>query len=249
MLHLISLGLGDEKDITLRGLEALQKCDIVYIESYTSVLQCTKQTLEEAYGKKMHVATREIVETKAEQLLLEPAKTKDVALLVIGDAVTATTHVDLMMRAKQLGIAVQVIHNASVVSAVGITGLQVYKFGKITSIPFENDNVETPYGVLETNKEAGLHTLFLLDLDPIESKFLTIADAIRYLLRLELKKGKGLFKESTLCVACARLGADIRIVSGTAKKLLEADMGKPPYCLIVPGKLHFMEEEALNAAK
>ena len=38
MLYIIGLGLGDEKDITLRGLEAIKICDKVYIEAYTSLL-------------------------------------------------------------------------------------------------------------------------------------------------------------------------------------------------------------------
>lgn len=38
MLYIIGLGVGDEKDITLRGLEAVRKCEKVYIEAYTSLL-------------------------------------------------------------------------------------------------------------------------------------------------------------------------------------------------------------------
>ena len=38
MLFIVGLGLGDEKDITLRGLEAVKKCEKVYIEAYTSLL-------------------------------------------------------------------------------------------------------------------------------------------------------------------------------------------------------------------
>ncbi len=38
MLYIVGLGLGNEKDITLRGLEAVQNCDQVYMEAYTSLL-------------------------------------------------------------------------------------------------------------------------------------------------------------------------------------------------------------------
>ena len=38
MFYLIGLGLGDEKDITIKGYEAIQRCTKVYLESYTSVL-------------------------------------------------------------------------------------------------------------------------------------------------------------------------------------------------------------------
>lgn len=38
MLYIIGLGLGDEKDITIRGLEAVKKCQKVFMEAYTSLL-------------------------------------------------------------------------------------------------------------------------------------------------------------------------------------------------------------------
>ena len=38
VLFLIGLGLADEYDITLKGLRAVQSCDRVYLESYTSIL-------------------------------------------------------------------------------------------------------------------------------------------------------------------------------------------------------------------
>lgn len=38
MLYIIGLGLGDERDITLRGLEAVRNCRNVYMEAYTSLL-------------------------------------------------------------------------------------------------------------------------------------------------------------------------------------------------------------------
>lgn len=38
MLYIIGLGLGDERDITLRGLEAVKKSQKVYMEAYTSLL-------------------------------------------------------------------------------------------------------------------------------------------------------------------------------------------------------------------
>ena len=38
MLYVVGLGLGDERDITVRGLEAVRKCDKVYLEAYTSLL-------------------------------------------------------------------------------------------------------------------------------------------------------------------------------------------------------------------
>ena len=245
-LYFIGLGLNNEKDITINGLEAVKKCDLVYLENYTSVLNCAKEQLEKFYNKKIILARRNLVEADDNEIL-ENAKTKNVAFLVVGDPFAATTHIDLFLRAKKEGIKCNIIHNTSIINAIGITGLQLYKFGKTTSIPLENENVEAPYDVLKGNLSLGLHTLFLLDLNPEEEKFMPVNDAIRYLLKVELKRNEKIFSEKTLCVGCARVGSENQLIkAGTAKELLKLDFGKPMHCLIVPGKLHFMEEEALK---
>ena len=246
MLYFIGLGLNNEKDITINGLEAVKKCDIIYLESYTSILNCTEQQLEKFFDRKIFLASRNIVESD-DNGIIRNAKTKNVAFLVFGDPLVATTHIDLFLRAKKEGIKCNVIHNSSIISAVGATGLQVYKFGKTTSIPLENENIETPYDALKGNLSLGLHTLFLLDFNQDEEKFLSINDAIRYLLKVQLKRNEKIFSEKTLCVGCARLGSENQIIkAGIAKDLLKFNFGKPPHCLIVPGKLHFVEEEGLK---
>lgn len=45
MLYIIGLGLYDERDITVRGLEAVKKCTRVYLEAYTSILLVDKERL------------------------------------------------------------------------------------------------------------------------------------------------------------------------------------------------------------
>ena len=246
VLYFIGLGLSGEKDITVNGLEAIKKCDVVYLENYTSALNCRKEELEKFYGKKIILARRTLVESDNNEII-ENAKTKNVAFLVAGDPLVATTHIDLFLRARKEGVKCNIIHNASIVSAVGVTGLQVYKFGKTTSIPLENENIESPYDALKDNLSLGLHTLFLLDLNPEEEKFLSINDAIRYLLKVELKRNEKTFSEKTLCIGCARIGSENQIIKvGSAKDLLKVNFGKPGHCLIVPGKLHFMEEDGLK---
>lgn len=248
-LYFIGLGLNNEKDITVNGLEAVKKCDIIYLENYTSILNCTKEQLEKIYNKKIILARRSLVEADDNEII-ENAKSKNVAFLVGGDPLAATTHIDLFLRAKKEEIACKVIHNSSIISAVGTTGLQVYKFGKTTSIPLENENIEAPYDVLKGNLSLGLHTLFLLDLNPDEERFLSINNAIRYLLKVELKRNEKVFSEKNLCVGCARLGSENQEIKvGTAKELLKHNFGKAVHCLIVPAKLHFMEEEALKIWK
>ena len=235
----MGIGLSDAKDISVKGLEIVKKCSFVYLESYTSKLSCSVSSLEELYGKKVILADREMVESKADEILFR-AKDKDVALLVIGDVFSATTHIDLMLRAKKASVKVKVVHNASIISAVGITGLEVYKFGKVTSIPFENKNVKSPIEVFKKNFSNDIHTLFLLDLDPKKDKFMTINEAIDYLV------GNGV-DENLLGVACANIGGDAIIKAGSLKELKEIKISKYPQCLIIPSKkLHFMEEEALE---
>ena len=100
-LNFIGIGLDNEKDITLKGLEKVKQCDFIYLESYTSKLNCSTEDLEKLYGKKIIIADRTLVEQKAEETILKNAKTSEVAFLVIGDIFGATTHTDLMLRAKK----------------------------------------------------------------------------------------------------------------------------------------------------
>lgn len=60
--------------------------------------------------------------------MIEEAKEKDIALLVVGDPFGATTHADLVIRAKNAGVKVDVVHNTSILNAVGCCGLQVTNF-------------------------------------------------------------------------------------------------------------------------
>ncbi|MBS3131498.1 diphthine synthase [Candidatus Woesearchaeota archaeon] len=246
-LYMIGIGLSDEKDITLKGLELVKKADKVYLEHYTSFLNVKKESLERLYGKEIILADRSLVETKADEIL-NAAKAGNAAFLVVGDAFSATTHFDLYMRAREAGVDVRAISNASILTAIGITGLQLYKFGKVTSIPYLNDNVESPYNILKQNMKTGTHTLFLLDLNQEKGDSMNIADAISFLLRIDKKRKEGIFTEGTLCIGCARLGSEsMKIKAGKARELMKEDFGKGMKCLIVPSKeLHFMEEEAIK---
>ena len=247
-LYFIGLGLNDEKDISIKGLELVKKADFVYLENYTAKINCNIDYLEKLYSKKVILADRKLVEIDAEKTILKQAKTKEVAFLVVGDVCSATTHMDLYLRAKRLGIKTRIVHNASVLTAIGVTGLQLYNFGKTASIPFLNENIETPYDVLAMNQKNNLHTLFILDVKENSNDSLSVNDAIRYLLKVEMKRGQRLFTDNTLCVGCTKLGSLDQIIRvGKANELLQYLFKGGMHCLIVPAKnLHFMEEEALN---
>lgn len=248
-LYMIGIGLSDEKDISVKGLEIVKKADALYLEGYTSLLQVPVSQLEDFYGKKITVCDRKAIEIDSDKTFLEEARTKEVVLLIIGDVFGATTHTDLYLRAKKKAIPVKVFHNASILNAIGQVGLELYKFGKTTSIPFpeEGFDVETPYDVIKDNQKLGLHTLVLLDLRPDEGRFMTVNQAIERLTGIEGKRKEGLFTKDTKVVGCARVGSEDSIIRfGLAENLHGKDFGKPPHCLIVPGKLHFMEEDMLE---
>lgn len=268
MLYIVGLGLGDEKDITLRGLEAVRSSDKVYVEAYTSLLSFGLSSdglsrLEDLYGKPITVADREMVEEKADDILSQ-ASESDVAFLVVGDPFGATTHTDLVVRAKRIGVEVEVIHNASVMNAVGVCGLQLYRYGETVSIPFftETWRPDSFYEKIQRNKQLGLHTLCLLDIrvkEPsLESlcrgkkcyeppKYMTINTAINQLLEVEEMLKKSVYSEGSKCVGLARLGyKDQMIVAGSMRDLLDVDFGAPLHCLVIVGETHPVEEEMLQ---
>ena len=269
MLYIVGLGLADEKDITVKGLEAVKSCDLLFLESYTSILPgVKKEVLEEFYGKKIEEADRYLVESECEDKILEQAKTKVVGFLVVGDPFGATTHTDMVVRARQLGIQVEVIHNASIMNAVGISGLQLYQFGITVSLVFftENWKPDSFYDKIKKNRENGLHTLCLLDIkvkEPTEEclikpslkrymppRFMTINQAIDELLEIESIRKEGVYDENTMCVGVARVGAkDQKIAYGTMAQLRKVEWGEPLHSLVMcaPDKdIHFLEKEHLE---
>lgn len=118
---------------------------------------------EDFYGRPLIAADREMVESAAHEILRN-AENTDVALLVVGDPFGATTHTDLIIRAKESGIKYQVIHNASIMNAIGCCGLQLYSFGETVSIPYWSDEWQPDsfYDKIQANVLNGLHTLCLL---------------------------------------------------------------------------------------
>lgn len=237
MIYFIGLGLGNEKSVTLEGLEAIKESDLVYLEIYTSKLQCSIKDLERLYKKKIILANRNLIENSNE--ILNNAKTKVVSLLIIGSPFAATTHFELLKQAKENKIPFKIINNASIFTAVGITGLNLYNFGKITSIPFKNQNIKTPIQVINNNLKNNLHTLVLLDLDPEKNKFMTVDSAINY-LKNKIK--------TKLIIGCSALGSkkqEIKIGSLKTKFALK----NYPQCLIIPAKLNFKEKEFLEIWK
>ncbi|AOA62708.1 Methyltransferase required for synthesis of diphthamide [Komagataella phaffii CBS 7435] len=264
MLYLIGLGLSYETDITVRGLQTVKKCKRVYLEAYTSILMAADQdSLSKFYGKDVILADRELVETGSDDIL-EGADKDDIAFLVVGDPFGATTHTDLVIRARELGIKVEAIHNASVMNAVGACGLQLYQFGQTISMVFFTDSwkPDSFYEKIMGNRKLGLHTLILLDIKVKEQSFenmmkgkliyeppryMNIATAAQQLIEVEETKKEQAYTENTPCVAVSRLGAPTqKFKAGTLKELASYDSGEPLHSLVMLGRqLHDLELEYL----
>jgi diphthine synthase len=263
MLYIIGLGLSDEKDITVKGLEAVKNSERVYLEAYTSILMVETTRLQEFYGKEIIVADREMVETQADEILKNADKI-NVSFLVVGDPYGATTHSDLVLRAHEMGIKTQVIHNASIMNAIGCCGLQLYNYGQTVSVVFftESWRPDSFYEKIKQNRDIGLHTLCLLDIKVKEQsienmargrliyeppRYMTVNQCVEQLLEIEENRQQGVYDKNTIGVGLSRIGSeDQQIVCGTLEELLSYNFGKPLHSFVIAGKMHFLEADTLE---
>jgi diphthine synthase len=247
-LVFVGLGLHDESGISLHGLDEVKSADTVFAEFYTSLLpNFSVKHFEEISGKRLKVVSRKELEEENGKTILKAAEKGKVILLVPGDPLIATTHIALRLEAEKRGIKTRVIHGASIISAViGLSGLHNYKFGKSVTIPFPENFSETPYEVVTQNRKLELHTLCLLDINAEERRYLSIRESLELLLKVEEKRKRGIVTMETLAVGIAKAGSSNPTVKANfIKDILSYDFGEPPYSLIFPGELHFMEAEAL----
>ena len=187
------------------------------------------------------------------------------------DQASATTHTDLVLRARELSIPVRNIPNASILNAVGVTGLQLYNFGQTVSMVFFTDNWRPAsfYDRIKENVGLGLHTLVLLDIKVKEPnleamargkivyeppRFMAAAQCAQQMIEIEEERHEGICRKDSVAVAVGRVGSeDQRIVAGTLAEIAEADLGAPLHSLVLVGKAHDLErdyvrEYAVNAA-
>ena len=235
MLYIIGLGL-NLKGISLEGKEIVKKCSKVYLENYTVEFPYSLEELREVVSKKVVGLGREDVESNR---FVKESRTKDICLLIYGSPLFATTHMTLIDDCKKARAKVKAIYSSSVFDALGETGLQLYKFGKISSMPkwqksFEPDSF---LEFVEENSKIGAHSLILVDIG------LKFEDALK---ELEVATEKRDFKIDKLLV-CSRMGGEgSKIFYGGLNKLKNKKI-KAPFCFIVPGKMHFMEEEVVDS--
>ncbi|ADM12631.1 diphthine synthase [Encephalitozoon intestinalis ATCC 50506] len=248
MLYLVGFGLHSYKDITLRGLEAAKSSTRVYLENYTSIHGEPLDEFEELIGKKVFLADREMMEQTDK--IVDESLEEDVTLLVVGSPLFATTHTDIIIRAKEKGIRVEVIHNASIINVLGCCGLYSYTFGKVVSIPYFAGKWRPTsfYDNIVKNYQNNLHTLCLLDIKADEHRFMSVNEAIDQILEAATLTGSSLINEDTRIFAICRFGSPTEEVAyERIADLKLRSFGDPLHSLIIPAKLDRVEEELVGS--
>ena len=244
MLTLVGLGLGGSESLTQAGIAAISAADTIFAEGYTShLVPETLAWIEQEAGSVLLLSREEVEQPK---VLLAAARNSDIVLLVGGDPFAATTHVSLRLQCSEAGIECRAVHNTSVLTAVaGELGLQHYRFGPVTTLVLSEGNYKplSPVKQVVQNSELGFHSLVLLDIradDPaVEPRLMTAQEGAGLLL------DGGVLPEALACAA-ARVGrSDQKLWTGSLSEMPQAGLGLTPHSLVIPGKLHFVEEEAL----
>jgi len=230
MLYLIGIGL-NERGISKQGLLAIEKCAKVYLEGYTVDFPYNIKELKLGKKAKPILLKREDVESDK---LIKEAKGRKIALLVYGSPLFATTHMSLILDAKKEKVKTKIIYSASIFDAVAETGLQLYKFGKITSMP-DSDKGDVDFSkYIKENQSINAHSLILVDIG------MSFKKALGKLEKSDIKLDK--------IVVCSQMGNDEKqIFYGEINELKEKELEiKAPFCFIIPSEMHFLEREGIE---
>jgi diphthine synthase len=234
MLYIIGLGL-NARGISKEGVAAVEKCKKIYLENYTVEFPYGLESLH--MGQEVIRLERKDVESNK---LIKEAKSIHVALLVYGCPLFATTHTSLVLDARAAGIEVKVIQAASVFDAIGETGLQLYKFGKIASMPAWTDKYQPDFlEYVEQNLSIKAHSLILIDIGLKFEKALTQLETAAKNRNMKLEK----------IIVCRKMGTDWQKVIYNSIENLRHEEVRAPYCIIIPSELHFMEKEFLESLR
>ncbi len=247
MLWFIGLGISGFKSIPNEALDVLAKADVIYLEQFTSPIgKSDLIKIKKATKGEFKPAKRWLVEDGNE--ILKNAKKKKVVLLSYGDPYIATTHIELRARAIEEKIKTVSIHaSSSLTSMIGECGLHFYKVGRIATIMSDMKSLTTPYYVIYKNIIEGNHTVLLLEYNQDKDFFLDPKDALNGLLETEKGQRRKVIESSTFAIVASRIGfKDQQIISGKIASLKKIDFGKPPHTVIIPGRLHFTESDALK---
>lgn len=257
-LLLVGMGMGRLEGMTHEALQAASAAEHRRYEAYTALWPDEElERLEARIGAIQRVMRPEVEEPDE---LLALASTSLVALLVVGDPLQATTHVDLQLRAAEAGVECRVFHGLSITTLVtGAVGLSNYKFGRQTTLtyPYGGWIATSPLEVVAVNWAQNLHTLALLDLDPTgqgtgEQQPMTPADAANAMRLMWKKLSDAELREDAADTAQQSKHAMIEEFLDRAiddvRVVLCSDMGTPDQALVTTtmGKLGHEKGGRLN---
>ena len=272
-LVLVGIGPGAVEAMTTEAIEIAKTADFRRYEAYTALWPEDELANLVATIGPIEKVMRPEVENPEEILGL--AKDNLVALLVVGDPLQATTHVDLQMQAAEQGIDCKIVHGISITNLVtGAIGLSNYKFGRQTTItyPYNGWIATSPLEVIAVNRAQGLHTLALLDLDPTgagtgKQKPMEPRDAVVSLIAMVEKLDgvkDNLPNESVLeqlkvaaaesicteiyaipVVLCSDMGTPQQSIVTTDVAGLQLEEGGRMNCLVFPASTSDVEDKAL----
>lgn len=251
MLFLVGVGLSDG-DISARATEVLKKKEIeLYSENYTCKLDAERiESISKISGKKVTPLQREDMEDGIAKIV-ERGKGNDIAILVGGDPLIATTHKIIYTEAKKRKVAVSIIHSTSILSAaIGESGLDFYRFGAICTIPRWSEHYKPVsfYETIEKNQSINLHSLLLLDFDKDKESSIQPSDAAAVLDAAEKKYRKGIIKDQTKFIMLHNLSLpDERKEMLEFSELKGVNVGTGSTVLLLPSKLSDMEKETIEA--
>ncbi|VFJ15315.1 diphthine synthase [Candidatus Nitrosocosmicus franklandus] len=265
MLYIIGIGISEFESLTINSLEVIKKCDDVYLERFTGFISDEFiKKLDEEIGKTsrrndsgttvgIKIVKRWFIEDGRE--ILQKARLSDICILVYGDPLIATTYNELLVRAKKETVKVCVIHSSSgILSLIGESGLQPYKFGKMVTMMDDPMSSITVYNTIYDNMCNGLHTLVLTEYNNDDGHansnynsdpfFLSPKRVIELLLEREKEMKSLNFSLDTYGLVASKIGETNSVVlAGRMESLLELDYQGGPNSVIIPASLHFTEEE------
>lgn len=245
--------------MTADAIEHARACDFRFLEGYTATLPDDQEELLESLVGDWKKAMRPMVEDPADILSL--ANENSVALLVVGDPMQATTHVDLESHCAEQGIDFSVIPGLSATSlAVSLSGLQSYRFGRQVTLPFAYGEYlpTSPLEMIDSNYNNNLHTLVLLDLDPTGMGVETpqpmqpkqAVEILQAMFEKLIEREGGVRESMTTAITnwdailLSDLGtSDQRVVSGDLEDIAKLTDGRI-HCLILPAEFTGLEREA-----
>lgn len=239
MFYIIGIGLTNTQ-LTVEGLEAINRSKEIYIDNYTNILsQGDIKDLEKLIEKKITQLNRKELEIEKEYL-------KDQAcLLVIGSPLSATTHFSLFEELKKRNIEYKVIVGISIFNYRASFGLYEYKFGKTASIVYPEKNYfpKSFYNLITDNLKINAHTLCLLDIKVLENRFMSVKEACEILEEIDQDK----VLENRTCALLSCMGSrDEKIIVFNFKEYKKLKEYPKPQSLVICADLNDFEKVSIN---